>query len=73
VANALLEAAIAYAREHGARLLEGYPIETDGQRIPAANVYKGTLTMFERAGFEVAARRRANRASPERPIVRRAT
>jgi GNAT superfamily N-acetyltransferase len=71
VANTLLEAAVAYAREHGATLLEGYPIETDGQRVPAANVYKGTLTMFERAGFEVAARRRANRASPERPIVRR--
>jgi GNAT superfamily N-acetyltransferase len=71
VANALLEAAVAYAREHGATLLEGYPIETDGQRVPAANVYKGTLTMFERAGFEVAVRRRANRASPERPIVRR--
>jgi hypothetical protein len=52
-------------------VLEGYPVETDGGRVPAANAYKGTLTMFERAGFEVAARRRANRASPERPIVRR--
>ena len=71
VANALLDAAVAYAREHGATLLEGYPVETDGGRVPAANAYKGTLTMFERAGFEVAARRRANRASPERPIVRR--
>jgi len=73
VANALLEAAVAYAREHGATLLEGYPIETDGQRVPAANVYKGTLAMFERAGFEVVARRRANRVSPEHPIVRRRT
>ena len=27
--------------------------------------------VLERAGFEIAARRRANRASPERPIVRR--
>ena len=71
VAKALLDAAIAYAREHGATLLEGYPVETDGGRVPAANAYKGTLTMFERAGFEIAARRRANRASPERPIVRR--
>ena len=71
VANALLDAAIAYARERGAMLLEGYPVETDGGRVPAANAYKGTVTMFERAGFEVAARRRANRASPERPIVRR--
>ena len=71
VANALLDAAVAYAREHGATLLEGYPVETDGGRLPAANAYKGTLTMFERAGFEIAARRRANRTSPERPIVRR--
>lgn len=71
IANKLLEAAVAYAREHGATLLEGYPVETDGGRVPAANAYKGTLSMFERAGFEVAARRRANRASPERPIVRR--
>jgi GNAT superfamily N-acetyltransferase len=71
IANALLEAAIGYAREHGATLLEAYPVETDGRRILAANVYKGTLTMFERAGFGVAARRQANRSSPVRPIVRR--
>ena len=71
VANALLQAAVDYAREHGATLVEGYPVDTDGGRVPAANAYKGTLTMFERAGFEVASRRRANRASPERPIVRR--
>jgi ribosomal protein S18 acetylase RimI-like enzyme len=72
IANALLDAAVSYAREHGASLLEAYPADTHGGRIPAASAYKGTLEMFERAGFEVAARRRANRASPERPIVRRA-
>ncbi len=71
IANALLDAAIEYARQHGATLLEAYPVDTAGDRVPAANAYKGTLTMFERARFEVAARRRANRASPERPIVRR--
>lgn len=71
IAKALLDAAVSYAREHGAALLEAYPVDTGGDRIAAANVYKGTLAMFERAGFEVAARRRANRASPERPIVRR--
>jgi GNAT superfamily N-acetyltransferase len=72
VAHALLEAAVDYAREHGATLLEAYPVETDGERVPAANVYKGTLRMFERAGFEVAARRRATPSSTPRPIVRRA-
>lgn len=71
IAKALLEAATEYARQHGATLLEAYPVDTAGDRIPAANAYKGTLTMFQRAGFEVVARRRANRASPERPIVRR--
>jgi GNAT superfamily N-acetyltransferase len=71
VAHALLDAAVAYAHEHGASLLEAYPAETHGERLPAANAYKGTLDMFQRHGFEVAARRRANRASPERPIVRR--
>ena len=71
IANALLDAAVDYAAEHGATLLEAYPVETAGERIPAANAYKGTLGMFERAGFAVAARRQANRASPVRPIVRR--
>ena len=73
VAQALLEAAIAYAGEHGATLLEGYPVETDGARVPAANAYKGTLGMFERAGFALAERRQATRSSTPRPIVRRTT
>ena len=71
VAAALLDAAVDYARQHGATLLEGYPVETDGTRIPSANAYKGTLGMFERAGFQVAERRQFNRTTPVRPIVRR--
>ena len=71
VATALLEAAVDYAREHGATLVEAYPVDTGGGRVPAATAFKGTLGMFERAGFDVAARRQANRSSPPRPIVRR--
>ena len=71
VAKAMLDAAIAYARDHGATLLEAYPTDTDGKRIPAADAYRGTLSMFERAGFEVAARRQFNARSPVHPIVRR--
>ena len=71
IATALLEAAVGYAREHGATLLEAYPVETDGGRVPSAQVYKGTLGMFERAGFEVVERRQANAGSAPRPIVRR--
>lgn len=71
VASALLDAAIDYAREHGARLLEAYPVDTSGGRVPAAEAFKGTLGMFEQAGFTVAERRQVNKSSPVRPIVRR--
>lgn len=71
VARALLDAAVAYARDHGATLLEAYPADTEGGRIPAAHAFKGTVPMFEDAGFEVVERRQANRASAPRPIVRR--
>jgi GNAT superfamily N-acetyltransferase len=73
VAATLLAAAVEYARAHGATVLEAYPVEVpDGSRIPSANVYHGTLSMFERAGFEVVERRQFNATSPVRPIVRRA-
>ncbi len=44
--------------------------DTGGGRVPAANAFHGTLSMFERAGFEVVERRQWNAASPVRPIVR---
>ena len=71
VAQALLDAAVEYARQQGATLLEAYPVDTNGGRVPAAHAFKGTVGMFERAGFEVVERRQFNRASPVRPIVRR--
>jgi GNAT superfamily N-acetyltransferase len=71
VARALLDAAIAFARSHGAPALEAYPVEVaEGQRIASANVYKGTLAMFERAGFGLVERRLARGAKIPRPIVR---
>jgi GNAT superfamily N-acetyltransferase len=54
VASALLGAAVAYAREHGARILEGYPVQTGGSRMASASAYTGTAGMFERAGFSIA-------------------
>jgi GNAT superfamily N-acetyltransferase len=71
VAAELLRAAVAYAREHGATLLEAYPVETGGRKIPSAWAYTGTVGMFEREGFRVVARRRATPTTPPRPIVRR--
>jgi GNAT superfamily N-acetyltransferase len=71
LAAELLTAAVAYARDHGATTLEGYPVDTGAGRIPAANAFHGTLAMFERAGFDVVERRQYNATSPVRPIVRR--
>jgi GNAT superfamily N-acetyltransferase len=71
IAAALLDAAIAYAAEHGATQLEAYPVDTGGGRIQAAYAYRGPLSMFERAGFEVVDRRQFNARSPVWPIVRR--
>jgi GNAT superfamily N-acetyltransferase len=71
VATAMLEAGVAYARENGATTLEPYPASTGDARRRAADVYQGTLSMFERAGFEVVERRQWNPSTPVRPIVRR--
>jgi len=71
VASSLLDAAIEFARKHGASMLEAYPVEVPpGERIHAGEVYKGTLSMYERAGFEVVDRRQWNSTTPVRPIVR---
>lgn len=70
VAAALLGAAIGYAREHGASILEAYPVDPGEGRVSAASAFQGTLSMFERVGFRVVARRQWNPTTPVRPIVR---
>jgi ribosomal protein S18 acetylase RimI-like enzyme len=66
VMRALVEAALDYAAEAGARLIEAYPVDTE-QRLSAANAYTGVASSFRRAGFKTVARRAAHR-----PIVRKA-
>jgi GNAT superfamily N-acetyltransferase len=71
VARALLDAGIGYARDHGAQTLEAYPVEIpEGRRIASGDVFRGTLAMYERAGFTLVALRQWNASTPERPIVR---
>ena len=67
VARALLQGAIAYAHERGARLLEAYPVDRAG-RSSADSMWFGAKSMYDAAGFEEVARRK-----PQRPIVRRQT
>jgi GNAT superfamily N-acetyltransferase len=65
VAAALLDAAVDFAAQRGAEVVEAYPIDTVGSKRSSAELYTGTLAMFERAGFDEVARRGG------RPIVRR--
>lgn len=67
VASALLQAAVAQARQHGAGFLEGYPTQVDG-RAPNAELFTGTPSLFEKAGFSVHKRP----ATGRRLVVRRA-
>lgn len=56
VGQALLIAAIEHARANGAHTLEGYPTDTAGETIEAGDLFRGTIGMFETAGFSVLAR-----------------
>lgn len=51
ISQALAQAAIEYARSHGAKALEGYPMETRGCEIPWGELHVGARGAFERAGF----------------------
>lgn len=65
VAAALLAGAVEQADRLGARVIEGYPVDTAEAKLPAADLYHGTLSQFLRAGFELIAR-----PSPHRAVVR---
>jgi len=66
VTVALLEAACAWARTQGARIVEGYPIDAHGQTYAPAFAWHGLVPTFTAAGFREVLRR-----SDRRPIMRR--
>ncbi len=60
----LLSAAIDYARERGAKIVEAYPIEPKGD-LTGYSGYTGIVSTFRKAGFMEVLRR-----SQDRPIMR---
>jgi GNAT superfamily N-acetyltransferase len=64
VARALLQGAIAYAKQQGATLLEAYPVDRP-TRSGDDSMWFGAKSMYDREGFEEVARR-----TPQRPVVR---
>jgi ribosomal protein S18 acetylase RimI-like enzyme len=64
VAQALLAGAVAYAKNHGAKLLEAYPVDRPS-RSKDEYMWFGAKSMYDKAGFSEVARRK-----PQRPVVR---
>jgi len=62
---ALLRGAAEFARERGAAIVEGYPVEPAKGRMADVFVWTGLASAFRRAGFEEVARR-----SPTKPVMR---
>jgi GNAT superfamily N-acetyltransferase len=65
VSAALIKAAVRYATEHGAQIVEGYPVDPRKGDYPDAFIYTGALPAFQQAGFVEVLRR-----SETRPIMR---
>jgi hypothetical protein len=62
----LAEAAVGFARDRGARSLEGYPMETGpDQEVGWGELYVGSRGIFEAAGF-----REVSKPSPRRVVMR---
>lgn len=64
VATTMLRAAVEHARASGAEALEGYPVDKPDRSQPQW-MWHGARGMFDAAGFEEIARRKAHR-----PVVR---
>jgi len=62
----LIEAAVAHAAAHGAKMVEAYPVEPKKAEVPDVFAYTGLASTFLKAAFVEVARR-----SETRPIMRR--
>lgn len=60
----LIHDAVAFARDEGARLIEGYPVDTTTGSHASNDLFHGTLSTFLAAGFEQRAA-----LKPGRPLV----
>lgn len=63
VIEKLLEAALKHAKKNKAKIVEGYPI--DSERTPSAFAWTGFVSAFRKAGFK-----EVHRGSQTRPIMR---
>lgn len=55
ISHALLDGAVAFARENGAPAIEGYPVDNRRAKVDLTMAYVGTRRLFQKAGFRKAA------------------
>jgi GNAT superfamily N-acetyltransferase len=67
----LLAGAVQHAAAYGAEVVEGYPVETGGDRVDVISGYVGTVELFERAGFVRAALTTGRSGGKPRCVMRR--
>ena len=65
LAGQLLKAAIRFARQRSAEIVEGYPIDSGGEKKNTVSIFTGLASTFTEAGFVEVERR-----APTRPIMR---
>jgi hypothetical protein len=65
--ESLIGAAVDFARDEGATLIEAYPKPATG-KMASTDLYVGTVSCFERTGFQVVARPSEARAVMRRPV-----
>ncbi|PWD50289.1 GNAT family N-acetyltransferase [Serinibacter arcticus] len=51
ISHDLVAGAVDLAREHGAPVVEAYPVDNDGAKVDLTMAYVGTRSLFEKAGF----------------------
>ena len=70
ISQRLLDGAVKYARTEGAPAVEGYPVDNKGEKVDLTMAYVGTRTLFERAGFTMAAETRSVSGGFPRVLMR---
>jgi len=66
VSRALASAAVGFARDRGARAVEGYPlVNRPGQQFQWGELYVGSRSIFADAGFS-----EVSRPTPRRAVMR---
>lgn len=65
LSHALVDAAVAHARQSGARIIEACPVE-QARHSRSVGLLAGSVRVFEKAGFEPVAERK-----PGRPLMRK--